>query len=142
MGIRVKTNFSFKELGDELKRSLEAEMGGIIADAADELEERTLSGVDVDGGAFKPYSKGYERKKVVKLKRDRTPNLNLTGNMFTALTSRVERVGDTLKGYIYFSSAKEAQKAEWNQALRRFFGLSGEQENKIMQRFKKALAKL
>jgi hypothetical protein len=83
----------------------------------------------VDGGSFQRYSPGYAAAKA-KTGRSAKPDLTYTGKMLTSITSKVEESSTGLIGRI-FVPASQAVKARANQKLRRFFGLSKRQIEKL-----------
>ena len=101
-----------------------------------EIKTRTAKGVGVNN-AFKRYSSDY-----AEFRRDRghkeTVNLFLTGRMLGNL-GLVDL--DSNKAIIGFSSASERKKAEANQKTRPFMGITSDEQELIVKRFKKALFK-
>ena len=133
---RINLDANLKDIRGNLSRALES----ALSDEVLEIQERTRSGKTVDGKAFERYSKGYEKYKTQR-GRNQRPDLTFTGNMLASITTTVKQVGDKIRGQIFFSSAKEAAKAGFNQTLRPFFGLSEKQVKRITQRLKEALKK-
>lgn len=101
-----------------------------------EIDKRTTSGRDVDGGAFDEYSEGYAKFKAKRGRKASPPDLTFTGSMLRAMTVEVTREGQKLIGRIFFNSAREAAKAAGNMRTRRFFGLSRDQIKRIVERLK------
>jgi len=97
------------------------------------VENRTGKGKDVDGKMFAPYSKKYEAYRVKK-GRQKTVNLEFTGQMLSNMTNNVE--GNT--AVVLFPEAKNDLKArvhhtgEGKQPKRAFFALNDEDMNKIV----------
>lgn len=134
MGISFKSTFNaqarIKEIKDRNTKRLETAM----VDAKAQILARTSQGEGADG-AFKAYSKGYEKFKVSK-GRSGTPDLTFTGSMLRAMQTAVtDNGGDKLLGRIYFL-ADQANKARWNQALRNFFSLTSEQIATIQRKLR------
>lgn len=114
-----------------------------------EIKTRTAKGVGVKG-RFKPYSQFWagvrsnptpaQKKKYRSGGGHRTDivNLNFTGNMLHNLN--VVDVTSN-KAIIGFSSASERDKAEANQKTRPFMGITSDEQELIVKRFKKALFK-
>ena len=143
MGIEIQKSFDF---GDELERQLnrtEKNMGVALSDHITTIVQNATSGRDIEGKAFAPYSKGYQKRRA-KAGFSTRPNLTVTGNMLQAIDSRVRRVGDKIVGEIFFrgtssasrlgkGSASAADKARWNQKLRNFFGITTKQASRLLE---------
>ena len=109
---------------------------GIAVEAKRTIHKRTLSGYDVHGDRFKPYSRAYLEKRV-KGGRTVTPNLTFTGRMLNSIRH---------KGYSDYAkislSGREGFKAWENQIMgREFFDLSENEFNDITKAVGKWLAK-
>jgi len=68
---------------EEIKRSLMTIANAVV----NEIRKRTLSGLDVDGKAFKKYSAQYAKKKTDTGRSD-TVNLTYSGAMMGSITVR------------------------------------------------------
>lgn len=92
------------------------------------IVKRTQSGKDVNGKAFKPYSKsGRGGKGIV--------DLTISGDMLGSIN------GQKVKGgvKIYFPSSKERKKAHANQKTRYFFGIDKDQKEIIRKQIIKSI---
>jgi hypothetical protein len=140
-------------LEQPLATALEVEIGAIV--------KRTQRGQDVDNAGFRRYSEPYRKwkagetkgKTARKLRKRRpdaagvtdTVNLTLSGLMLKSITSTVARVGSYLEGKIFITGGSYAggprveDVARWNNATRKFFGLSREQIARISRKLKAAL---
>jgi len=136
-GITFKKNFDLKRIADERAERTKRELGAALFDAKSEIVERTLQGRDVDSRGFKGYSERYGKAKLEKTGKA-TPNLTVTGNMLKNITVKVEQVGKDIVARLFFSSAAEATKARYNQAIRKFFGLDTSQFNRLIERIRGA----
>lgn len=96
------------------------------------IQERTKSGVGYKDGAFKPYSESYAAFRAEK-GATLTPNLELSGNMLGAMTSK----SDHKKAVIFFSSKDESEKAAHNNKTRPFFGFSRDEEKRLLKSFER-----
>lgn len=110
------------------------------------IRERSAQGVDVNGSAFKGYSKEYMKSLDFKnAGKGRTPNLQLSGDMLAAI-----KLLDSERGRIkigYDTGDSEAGRAEGNQIgsygqptgnkakARPFIGIKKEHLKKILEAF-------
>ena len=102
--LKYKKSF-WKKLGDEI---------------SDKIRVDTISGKDVKGKAFRPYTTDYaNRKSSGKFKRQsstsRKPDLQLTGDMMRNLQTR----GATADGATIGWSGTLAQRVQWNDDMKR-----------------------
>ena len=102
--LKYKKSF-WKKLGDEI---------------SDKIRVDTISGKDVKGKAFRPYTTDYaNRKSSGKFKRQsstsRKPDLQLTGDMMRNLQTR----GATPDGVTIGWSGTLAQRVQWNDDMGR-----------------------
>lgn len=94
--------------------------------ARDAVIERTLSGRDVKGRMFAPYSAAYRRSG----SEGSTVDLRDTGRMLANISVATDAEAGTAT--LYFRDEPEAKKAAWHNSrgvgkervVRRFFGLS------------------
>lgn len=140
MGVKIQGLEVVKDkLKGELRSTLddiESGLPQVLMDAQAEMEVRvTRAHRDINDQAFKPYSQSYARAK----QRYQHPgsagavsrtavDMTLTGAMLRAITRSVSRKGSQIEGKMYFSSAKEAEKARGNiDRGRDFFGFTEKQ---------------
>lgn len=133
----IKSTFDGKKMSEEILKSAQDILDRELQLAVTEIIQRTRQGRDVDGGAFDDYSAGYKKYKT-KRGRSGAVDLTFTGKMLAAMQSKVERMGNGLRGTISFDSSNEASKAEYNNRTRKFFGLSTAQ----LARINRALNKI
>lgn len=95
----------------------------------DGIQQRTLSGKDVNLKSFKPYTPAYAKKK-----RSNKVDLHVKGHMLSAITFDKKLYGIRFR----FNSNAETNKAIGNQRLRYFFGIDKRQ----IAYLKKKLGKL
>lgn len=133
-----KKNFDLKKIAEEKIERTQKELERELESAAREIVSRTRSGHDVDGSTFEPYTAQYRKRKT---KSGRSANVDLTysGRMLAAITSKVERVGNDLLGTLFFNNPQDAAKARGNLNKRKFFGLSKEQIERLIQKMRNAL---
>jgi hypothetical protein len=92
VGVTVTRNFGPLEAVPLVTRSDWARVGRLVRDR---IIERTLSGREVSGAAFAPYSAGYRRAKAA-AGAGSTVNLMLSGEMLRAITVEPDDDGVTL----------------------------------------------
>lgn len=132
-----------QELAQTLQILAEQELG--------EISARTDRGRDAEGSAFKPYTPAYARQKSGFTRsgksRGRTAgggtlgnkvNLRVTGQMLSGMRAKVSASGTNLIAKLFFIPG-QAAKAAYNQAIRRFFGLSREQLDRIENGIRKMI---
>lgn len=129
MGMTFRKNFDVRALADEGRKRRKFALERAMEEAAGEIVQRTQSGKDVNGSGFKAYSKEYAKTKS-KSGRSSKPDLTFSGRMLTSITSKVEETSTGIVGRIFFPSSQSV-KARANQAIRRFFGLSKKQIDKL-----------
>lgn len=137
--IAIEKSPDFKRISHDLRERAGRAFQSQLELETREIEKRTLSGRDVDGNQFAKYSEAYRKWKVEKKQRSNTVNLEFSGDMLAAMTTKVEKTATSFIGKIFFASAKEAAKARGNNRLRRFFGLSKEQIRRLSLSVKNAL---
>jgi len=140
MGIKIRRRINLDKNARDIRGNLTRALEAALIDEATEISQRTRDGKTITGKDFKEYSEGYAKFKT-KRGRNLRPDLTFTGNMLASIASNVKQLKDKIQGKIFFSSAKEAEKAGFNQALRPFFGLSAKQVARIKQKLKEALRK-
>lgn len=134
MDIEYKSNFSAESLAKEVLENHKKELERAMSDAKDEIHTRTLEQRGAYGGSFKRLNEKYQRYKVSKGRRG-VPDLTFTGAMLRAMITEVKVIGKDIIGYIKFSSAKEAAKAQGNiDNGRNFFELSDKQKETIAKK--------
>lgn len=133
MGIEFKANFDIEKLGQELLDKQETTLARVMEEMAEKIVSRSIAQTDADGKRFVRLSPEYAKRKS-RTDRSAVPDLTFTGQMLASITSKVERVGKNLVGRIFFNSAREAEKARGNMKLRKFFALSREQIQTIIDR--------
>lgn len=104
-----------------------------ISDEATRIVVRTRKGLDVDNQPMSPYSKGYAKYREKRGRRTDPVDLTFTGNMLNAIQSETKETPTGYEGRIFFNSAREAEKAAYNQEKRPFLGLSDEGVQRITE---------
>jgi hypothetical protein len=119
-----------------IKSQLKKELSVILEQEAGEIISRTQGGSDADGKKFAGYSPKY---KAYKEKTGRSGNVDLTfsGLMLQSIRTRVKEIGSELEGKIFFASPVAAARARGNMELRKFFELSKEQIQRIVNHLKR-----
>lgn len=99
------------------------------------IETRTLSGREIEGQPFKPYSPAYAAFREREGLQSDTPDLSFTGSMLNALTYRVESAREQVRVFFMEGTDKTGMsnpaKAFYLQDERPFFGASLEDIEKI-----------
>jgi hypothetical protein len=115
-------------------KKLDIALRNIAMDVQKNIRVKTVSGKDVDNVDFKPYSKGYAKKKQKQGLKATTVNLTLKGTMLQAIKS--EKVQEGLYK-VYIPDASMHERAGWhnsgegNNPVRHFFGINQEDADKI-----------
>jgi hypothetical protein len=97
------------------------------------IQARTQKGIDADGSGFAPYTPKYREKRARNNDQTEPPNLTVKGNMLASI--RLSNTRETPTGIsteIVFGSDEEARKARGNMKKRKFFALSDEQKQDII----------
>jgi len=156
MAIEFTANFKPQEIAKDLGRQLKIATDQALLDTIVEIQLRTMSGRDIKGNKFKPYSKEYKEFRgaigrstnVVTLqvqpirtigKRKRPP---VTPPMLASIQSesKLIRGTATVIGRIFFSSAGAAAKAKANKAQGRdFFGVSEKAKKRFIDFIRKKI---
>lgn len=147
--VTIKTNTI--ELTKELERiqiqfptAIKEALANVSALQIRNIRDRTQrKGVSLHGSRFKPYSAGYKRAKI---KESGVVDLTDTGQMFSALTSKISRN----KGTLFFRNMFANKKAFFHdkagagkgKVQRRFFGINSKEEKQIINVFNKKISKI
>ena len=144
MQINIKTNAKdiakrVKKKGKALSKSVEKALSITAQAGVNIILDRTKKGQGYKGGTFKGYSTignsgGYAAFRAKK-GRGSTPDLNFTGKMLGAMTTKA----NSKQAEIFFRGATESGKAAMNNKTRPFFGFSSKEETKLGEVFFKAL---
>lgn len=135
MTIEIRSNVDFESIKREILESTEIKLGRALEETAREIVTRSRSGRGPNGEQFSGLSPKYRNYKEKKGRKG-VPDLTFTGRMLSSITSDVQRIGREIIGRIFFSSVKEAQKARGNQQTRRFFALSRQQVERLVNLLK------
>ena len=139
MEIRLRTSpLNLRDLVPAERRRLKARYKRALLRTAavgiNIIQDRTAEGRGYKDGAFKPYSADYSKFRTDK-GRSTNPNLNFSGKMMNAMTSRA----NYKKAEIFFRGRTESGKAAGNTALRPFFGFSRDEEQVLARAFTRFL---
>tara|TARA_R110000744_G_scaffold327575_1_gene433271 strand:+ start:64 stop:486 length:423 start_codon:yes stop_codon:yes gene_type:complete len=96
------------------------------------IQDRTKQGKGYKDGAFKRYSEKYAAFRSEKGATLR-PNLELSGNMMAAMTSKA----NYKRAEIFFRGKEESGKASGNNASRPFFGFSRDEQVELGKSFER-----
>lgn len=121
--IKAQAQAQMRARAKRLEVLLEQEIGEIVA--------RSQSGLTITGGPMREYSKRYGAEKAEKTGSAK-PNLTVSGHMLESIRQTVKISGKIIIGIVYFLPSQSI-KAFSNQKLRRFFGFSNEQKQRIVK---------
>lgn len=122
----------------------ETEKEAFISEAVNLIIERTQSGVDVNGKAFKPYSKEYADFKGVS---SGDVDLTFMGDMLTAINGQadsdkiilfIDDERETAKAYGHISGFEGHPTIPNGKYKRKFFGLKPEEAELIASKIEEA----
>ena len=126
-----KTSISDK-MQDVLARKKKAFLVA-VQDQIAIIQARTQKGLDFENKGFAEYTDKYKEKRKKGGNQIDPPNLTITGNMLASI--RLSNTRETPTGIsteIVFGSDQEARKARGNMKKRKFFALSDEQKQDII----------
>lgn len=139
MPVKFTDGFKPKQIAKDMQQAVAKQLGVILSDEVTKMKLRIKQGQDVDGQTFKEYTEEYKAFKRSKGRSVGVPDLLLTGAMQNAITQAITIAGNKIRGKVYFSSAKEAEKAKGNIKKRKFFGFTQEQIKRIKDKIQLAL---
>lgn len=138
--VSIFGKFDGQKYADNLRETIQNNLGKIISDEVTRMKIRTTQGRDYENNQFADYSLEYKRFKAEKTKKQvSVPDLTFSGDMLKAITQEVIPKGNTIEARIFFASAREAAKASGNLKTRKFFGFSKEQFERITVKLKQAI---
>lgn len=131
MQVSIKTNAkkvkaALRKKGKDVNASLKKALSITAQEGINIIEARTEDGTGYEGGAFKRYSKKYEKFRRAK-GRGSAVDLQFTGRMLGAMTSKSTKK----KATIFFTRAEEAKKAAMNNKTRPFFGFTKKEQKQL-----------
>ena len=112
--------------GKELSDSIQLALSRTALKGKEIIQERMKAGKTITGGNFKKYDSAYAAFRA-KTGRKTKPDLQFTGFMFSAITTRA----NSKQAEIFFTRAEEAKKAAMNNKSRPFFGFN-RKEKKVL----------
>lgn len=122
-----------KELQKEELAKVKAALFRVAQVGINIVQDRTAQGIGYKG-AFKPYSASYaafRQKEGATL----TPNLEMSGTMLAAMTSKA----NSRQAEIFFRGSTESEKAAHNDKIRPFLGFTREEEGRLARVFERAM---
>ena len=120
--------------GEELSASIKKALSITAQAGINIIEARISKGKGFKGGSFKKYTPLYAAFRNSRGRGTR-PDLQFTGQMLSAMTSRASQS----QAEIFFSRATESKKAAMNNKTRPFFGFSAKEQKQLGEVFFKAL---
>lgn len=125
----IKMGFDVKALGLDTREIAKQMVAPRLAEMAQvqiaNMRRRAQRGLGVDDRKMKKYSPAYAKKKKKAGRRTNIRDLTWTGQMMRAIRATpVTQSGGTFSVSIKFSDQANAQKAQWNQNISPFFGIS------------------
>ena len=131
--ISISKNFDLRKDAEKIRAAgRQALAKGTVLEVT-ELKLRTRSGTSVDGGAFKPYTPAYAKRRAKAGRSVSPPDLTFTGAMLGSIKTEVKDTPEGAEASVFFGSPNEQKKAEGNSRYRNFFGFSKEQLTRIEQ---------
>jgi len=140
----ILINKSIERIKNKFPKVIKQALANVSALQIRNIRDRTQrKGVSLHGSRFKAYSAGYKRAKV---KESGVVDLTDTGQMFSALTSKIS----TNKGTLFFRNMFANKKAFFHdkagagkgKVVRRFFGINSKEEKQIINVFNKKISKI
>lgn len=138
----VEIRKALSDLRDYGSQELFQEVG---FEAKSMIQRRTLRGQDINGRAFKPYSRGY--------RKTGTPDLHVTGSMLGAIshesnnkqtrvfvenTGRPQKIGNYDLAMVHNEGGKSGRGSGFMMPKREFFGITlGNEVDKIREVFRR-----
>ena len=138
MTIKITKRPDFSQITEDMEKRIQVALDRALADEIQEIISRTQAGKSIEGGTFAPYSKGRAKYRAAH-GRGSIPDLTFFGSMLNSITHTVKRGFGEIIGTVFFSSSKEAAKAEGNSRYRKFFGLSKEQIKNVKDAITRAI---
>jgi len=147
--VTIKTNTiqlskTLERIQKEFPSAIKQALANVSALQIRNIRDRTQrKGVSVTGSPFKKYSLGYKRAKV---KESGVVDLTDTGQMFSALTSKIR----PSKGTLFFRNMFANKKAFFHdvagagkgKVVRPFFAINRQEEKQIVQVFTDKISKV
>lgn len=118
------------------------------------IQTNTARGLDFRGRRMQPssYNKQYAKRRAAAGLKRRPVNLRATGSMMNSMRIRIRRNRENMSGEIFFLKTRRAppraiggrarganEKAEFNQAQRKFFGIGPSQLREIIAKVKRGM---
>lgn len=127
----------------DLPKKIDRALAVTALEGINVIKERTKKGIGYKA-IFRPYSSGYIKFRQAKGRKIAPVDLNFTGEMMGAISTR--RVAQGIQR-IYFTRAEAAQKAVYHNVLgagrgkvkREFFGFSKKEKTRLGRIFRKRL---
>ena len=101
----------------------------------DMILARTRDGETIDGGAFKPYSPAYAKRKR-KMVADYPSWLRVSGKMLNSMVVRLIRANT---GEVLFGNARSRELMGYNDRTRPFFGVNKAEENTLVKYYSRLM---
>ena len=147
--VTIKTNTielskDLEQIQKQFPTAIKQTLANVSAFQIKNIRDRTQrKGISVNGTAFKPYSAGYKRAKI---KESGVVDLTDTGQMFSALTTKIL----PSKGTLFFRNMFANKKAFFHdqvgagkgKVIRPFFGINRQEEKQIVKVFVDKISKI
>ena len=147
--VTIKTNTielskDLEQIQKQFPTAIKQPLANVSAFQIRNIRDRTQrKGISVNGTAFKPYSAGYKRAKI---KESGVVDLTDTGQMFSALTTKIL----PSKGTLFFRNMFANKKAFFHdqvgagkgKVIRPFFGINRQEEKQIVKVFVDKISKI
>lgn len=130
MGVKFTSKFNAAKIADNINQSGRVTLLKAVQDEKAQMDIRTGSGRDVNDSEFVQYSDGYGNQ-VEEKTGNRNVDLLDTGAMLQAIVVNEYQSENKVEARVEFSMIDMAQRAIHNMKLRKFFGFSKDQFDRI-----------
>lgn len=125
------------KVDEALEKKIKAAERGALGEIAI-IQQRTVAGQNVEGAPFKAYSPSYAKVRERNNDQVSPPNLTITGDMLSSIRlGQTERRKEGAIIIITPNDQVQANKIAGNDKIRKFFGLSEQQRQRIIDQINK-----
>lgn len=125
------------KVDEALEKKIKAAERGALGEIAI-IQQRTVAGQNVEGAPFKEYSHSYAKVRERNNDQVTPPNLTITGDMLSSIRlGQTERRKEGAVIIITPNDQVQANKIAGNDKIRKFFGLSEQQRQRIIDQINK-----
>lgn len=138
MPIKFTSKFNPSNIANNINQSGRITLLTAVQDEKAIMDIRTGSGRDIDGAGFQEYSESYGQQ-VEEKTGNRNVDLLDTGAMLQAIVINEYQSENKVEARVEFSMIDMAQRAIYNMKLRKFFGFSMDQFDRIKSKVKQSI---